>query len=1201
MLIPGFKFGQYGEIRICNLCHDNDDDADDKVSVYSHSVSIQGTKLVYSEFAKSLEVLVPIYQNLNGTCKAYLDSYINQLLSQCEWENKLVRLWRKNIETLLRNIKCISSHIKVKKLVVSGPQECEYLQSIAFSKNVSLKSMRSVIKAPKILLVNFSMDHSASTELTNIDTMIAQEKQHFGYLINVIKKLSPRPTLVLSGFSINRHFLEIFANANISVLTNVKTLILEHVSSSINIDIITSLKQLNRTIQLAPSHVDMLHLTTPVGSGYELFQIRTFISKGQPKHVAILSSPSSCCVLLKGKSPLVLAKLKPMIKFILFCMFSLSQEAALIQDFAQTKHSLPFNLQLSTSSSVTFPEPHLLAMVEKYSKQLQELANLYNLENHMEIVSRMTSDLNYIFCDSTLTEIALERINYKRDLLTQLLQYYSNLWKMYKLKHPRYLEISSHQHFCFSYFTTVNSRYCKMPEVLSIEFYVESNDVSLGQCVEQLLASISQLCLGCGQPFSSHTRVYVHGNGRLEISVHHDLEVYDEIHAWYSCNVCNHSSTPTQVQGAVYNYSFGKFLELMFLSKTTSKSCGHDFKDHTRWFSLNGHAAKVAYTEIQLSEISCPKLTLLGNPDTNIDLKISAYKFLDSKIHEFFDTIVTSLSNITAEKVSQKVAQLILDAKTQESELSKQLKDIFDTTSYQDYIGLNKFYSKLQESYISWNEEFANFNISSMASMEFLKYFGDSKKEPEEKPQKPAEKSPKPGFSPKVSMLPAINTVVPKSPLPKVKDRISQLEALIAENLPSPVTLPKSPLFSPLSPTFDSKYLLQKDFSSYDPKVGKMKEHFNYMQRKFAKENSVRKAKPIPTTNTQAIMYRNVKDAIDEDASRSSMLSTPSNSSEPPAAANNEKLYLMMKKFLSASGSSLPPLNPPFAGHISLDSSIIIQETVPTSVVAFALNSQDYTHRLNIIRSEAQVSAEQLLLKKSSVHLRYNFADSPSSFSCKLFYVEQFDVLRSLCGIESYVQSLSCGAPDMTEDKRYVIKQLTASQLSSLVDILPNYFEYMAQALLHGLPTALVKIFGVYQVTINKKTKLNLLVLENIFHLQDNLSVFKISLASNNVFYTRVHSRKQFKASILNDTLFLDKINVKDYTLLVGVNRNHMVVGLTDYFGSWHKSLEVWINDNLTLLEKKPNDTITPKQYKKQFRSTIDRTILLAPDSWHSA
>jgi 1-phosphatidylinositol-3-phosphate 5-kinase len=140
------------------------------------------------------------------------------------------------------------------------------------------------------------------------------------------------------------------------------------------------------------------------------------------------------------------------------------------------------------------------------------------------------------------------------------------------------------------------------------------------------------------------------------------------------------------------------------------------------------------------------------------------------------------------------------------------------------------------------------------------------------------------------------------------------------------------------------------------------------------------------------------------------------------------------------SASGWPPLEYPVnpTDHIFVDSDVIVREDEPSSVIALALNSDDYQTKLEHIRREAQEvmqrevestgeaehkstrgfdggelpfdesELEKSLLRVTGTHLKYQFKEGAAVMTCKIFYAEQFDALRRKCGVaERIVESLS--------------------------------------------------------------------------------------------------------------------------------------------------------------------------------------------------
>ncbi len=348
------------------------------------------------------------------------------------------------------------------------------------------------------------------------------------------------------------------------------------------------------------------------------------------------------------------------------------------------------------------------------------------------------------------------------------------------------------------------------------------------------------------------------------------------------------------------------------------------------------------------------------------------------------------------------------------------------------------------------------------------------------------------------------------------------------------------------------------------------------------------------------------------------------------------------------------------ADHVFADCNIIIREDEPSSVIAFALDSEDYKSKLGGIQEhrdglkelngpggmkaeEGQANVMHSLLRKTGTHLKYQFQEGPAKMLCKIFYAEQFDAVRRKCGVsDRIVESLSrCMKWDSkggktkslflkTLDDRFVLKSLSPIETQTFLKFAPNYFQIMSEAFFHELPSVIAKMLGFYQIIIrNPVTGVEcnwfLLVMENLFYDRIPTRIFdlkgsmrnrriqstgernEVLLDENMVefiyespLFAREHSKKLLKTSVYNDTLFLAKQNVMDYSLMVAIdeNRKELVVGIIDCIRTytWDKKLESWIKDRGFAGGNKNRPTVTsPKEYKKRFREAMGRYVLEAP------
>ncbi|KAG9444056.1 hypothetical protein H6P81_015396 [Aristolochia fimbriata] len=293
---------------------------------------------------------------------------------------------------------------------------------------------------------------------------------------------------------------------------------------------------------------------------------------------------------------------------------------------------------------------------------------------------------------------------------------------------------------------------------------------------------------------------------------------------------------------------------------------------------------------------------------------------------------------------------------------------------------------------------------------------------------------------------------------------------------------------------------------------------------------------------------------------------------------------------------------------------------------------------------------------KRTPHVRISFGDESSlpsgkvKFSVTSYFAKQFDALRKKCcpSEVDFLRSISrCrrwsaqgGKSNVyfakTLDERFVIKQVTKTELESFEEFAPQYFKYLMDSLSSGSPTCLAKVLGIYQVTVKhlkggKEVKMDLMVMENLFFNRSISRVYDLkgsarsrynsdTSGSNKVLldlnllealrtkpmFLGSKAKRTLERAVWNDTSFLASIDVMDYSLLVGVDeeRKELVLGIIDFMRqyTWDKHLETWVKASGILGGPKNASptVISPKQYKKRFRKAMSTYFLTVPDQWSS-
>lgn len=142
-------------------------------------------------------------------------------------------------------------------------------------------------------------------------------------------------------------------------------------------------------------------------------------------------------------------------------------------------------------------------------------------------------------------------------------------------------------------------------------------------------------------------------------------------------------------------------------------------------------------------------------------------------------------------------------------------------------------------------------------------------------------------------------------------------------------------------------------------------------------------------------------------------------------------------------------------------------------------STDEYILPLSISRSFSNLDSP---LYATGLHFRMSFSDGGPlgmvKYTVTCYYAKKFEALRrTICPSElDYIRSLSrCkkwGAQGgksnvffaKTLDDRFIIKQVTKTELESFIKFAPSYFKHLSESLSTGSPTCLAKILGIYQV-----------------------------------------------------------------------------------------------------------------------------------------
>jgi len=95
-------------------------------------------------------------------------------------------------------------------------------------------------------------------------------------------------------------------------------------------------------------------------------------------------------------------------------------------------------------------------------------------------------------------------------------------------------------------------------------------------------------------------------------------------------------------------------------------------------------------------------------------------------------------------------------------------------------------------------------------------------------------------------------------------------------------------------------------------------------------------------------------------------------------------------------------------------------------------------------------------------------------------------------------------------------------------------------------------------------------------------------------------SKRALRHSLWNDTLLLAKMNVMDYSLVIGIDEENkeLILGIIDFIRTftWDKKLESWVKERgLVGGGTKEPTIVTPRQYKNRYVSPLHLSNIQIP------
>lgn len=821
------------------------------------------------------------------------------------------------------------------------------------------------------------------------------------------------------------------------------------------------------------------------------------------------------------------------------------------------------------------------------------------------------------------------------------------------------LDIWNHQRLSvlfssYSYKSPNHPNPCVYPWVVTMSYYGR-NDITLGGFLERFCFRESYACPSptCDVPMVDHIRRFVHGQGCINVLLKKlDSPVpgaQENILLWSWCRRCKQVTPVVQISPDTWNLSFAKYLDLRFHSlsfrrRASAEPCSHSLHlDHYQYFGHKDIVASFKYSSVILRELALPALVvqLIRDP-LDVPAAINAVRAISSKGIDRFSLLLEITMKMKSEATGDSAAKVIADFLTEQQAEKNKFKDAANLVQvkltqlgeeenrdqfdpcYDILDSIVQLKRMTSESVQRWNtriQDFMNSQQRRSKAKQKDKDFASSCDERDVEKERPTSK----GFDDRTVSIAIISMESPNLSLD-----------LRGSDEVKPGSSPKNiSILAAAEPVKDVQSNGSK--TEADDVDGSW---FSSAKRWLTSSGFTPLALPFQPSEHHLLPPCDRVPVVVFDQEPSSIIAYALSCSDYQLKLRELQTYLRASaKDIPMTSMLYKNLKDKDPGGLSVDAMLETDDLDGLSLMAG-----------NSAAADSGADKNKPSKQPCNIHIELQFSDSSAKFYCRVYFAEQFRKLRKHVfpdGEEMFIRSLSRCKPweakggksgstfCKTDDDRFIMKQMSSMEADSFEKFGPQYFQYVTKACSDKNPTALAKILGVFRIGFrntqtNSTLKQDLLVMENLFYnrkisqkfdlkgsvrnrlvntagkqaeeelvlLDENLLKWSV----DSPLYLRPHSKSVLKMAITNDSQFLSKNLVMDYSLLVGLDDStkELVVGIIDYIRTftWDKKLEMVFKSNLPGQGKMPT-VVSPQLYKNRFLEAMERYFLHVPDQWN--
>ncbi|EDW02504.1 putative 1-phosphatidylinositol 3-phosphate 5-kinase [Drosophila grimshawi] len=814
--------------------------------------------------------------------------------------------------------------------------------------------------------------------------------------------------------------------------------------------------------------------------------------------------------------------------------------------------------------------------------------------------------------------------------------------------------------FCsFHYNPKGVSLFCKLPMLLDMKFYGQ-HDIMLEQFLQRYCCLFNSMCPSCNLPMLGHVRRYVHSLGCVHVYLTEDSTRSDPKRIYFTswCSICNARTPAVPLSDAAKRLSLAKYLEMRFhghaykrrpptevgiAAGEQSTPCEHSLhRDYVHHFSFRGVGAKFQYIPVEVWETDLPSLTLQIEPPKSFNgVQVQEeIKSFSLRGHEVYTRIHERIADLATEEENSPLLASLKATLNKDQFTFKQKVEIVHTllterqvNSYDvgDAIIMTK--RKLAGSIELWCRRLLEIEQLTLKQNK-LPHQVDAgtictEELRPEQPDAPNQELPKSKANQQQQVDSGGAPIECSSEDASDSEKTLTVDQMLAStvNVNADKKSIKSRLLTLRQSNNNQANALQSPIAAQDHLTLPMgsipvlvRENdlssviaYGLTSAEYQRCISGESASAVANSSPQP----KHKQLLDSDAEETSGTAAPESESERNKPSKSQPQ---------------PPTQ-----HVSLtfgsSSSCLFQCTVYFAREFDALRAKclsppklESKLRISLNRNGSEI---ELVSKTSDVAGQHD--EQPNA--------EEESRIALARSLSSSMQWEARGGKSgsrfcKTLDDRFVLKEMNKKEMILFESFVPEYLEYIGKCKQQkDQPTLLAKIFGVFKVSVKNKdtfVEKTLLVMENLFYGCDISNKFdlkgsernrlvdpnntngEIVLLDENLvqmswskpLYVLSHSKAVLRDAIQRDASFLERNEVMDYSLLVGLDykRNVLVLGIIDYIRTFtlDKKLESMIKQTGILgggIGKSPT-VLAPQPYKQRFVEAMDRYFSMVPDRW---